>query len=51
MPYYRVTHPNGLTEIMGEPTPREEIEFLPRWNPSDSRLCLVGWVAAENREV
>jgi hypothetical protein len=32
MPYYRVTHPNGLTEIMGEPTPQEEIEFLTRMN-------------------
>ena len=30
MRYYRVTHPNGLTEIMGEPTPQEEIAFLTR---------------------
>lgn len=30
MPYYRVTHPNGLTEIMGNPTPEEEREFFKR---------------------
>ena len=28
MPYYRVTHPNGGTEIMGNPTPEEEREFF-----------------------
>jgi hypothetical protein len=30
MPYYRVTHPNGGTEIMGNPTPEEEREFFKR---------------------
>ena len=30
MAYYRVTHANGLTEIMGNPTPKEEREFFKR---------------------
>ena len=43
MPYYRVIHPNGLTEIMGEPTPQEEIEFLTRMN------AVKGFPAADYR--
>ena len=31
MPYYRVTHPDGGTEIMGNPTPKEEREDFKRW--------------------
>ena len=43
MPYYRVTHPNGLNEIMGEPTPEEEIKFLTRMN------AVKGFPAADYR--
>ena len=43
MPYYRVTHPNGLTEIMGEPIRQEEIELLTHTN------AVKGLTAADYR--
>ena len=32
MPVKYVTHPNGFTEIMGVLTPREELEWLTKFN-------------------
>ena len=32
MPVRYVTHPNGFTEIMGVLTPREELEWLTKFN-------------------
>jgi hypothetical protein len=32
MPVKYVTHPNGFTEIMGVLTPREELEWLTKYN-------------------
>ena len=32
MPVRYVTHPNGFTEIMGVLTPREELEWLTKYN-------------------
>ena len=31
MPYRYVTHPNGFTERVGNPTPKEEREDFKRW--------------------
>ena len=31
MPYRYVTHPNGFTERVGNPTPEEEREDFKRW--------------------